>query len=409
VLESALQLLTSFDLAHGPEIVQHRRKIALDARRLNGLKRGVGQYVSQLATFLPRLAPEYEYLLLVDRSLGVGCVPAGCREVLVGRAFTTDSQSVSGIWSKLRSYYWMNYLVPQALRREQADLFHATNFAVPVRSPCPCVVTIHDLIYARAPGAFEPLYERYLAWAVPAAISRARHVIVDSAATKDDLVEVVRADPALVTISHLGVGDEYHVPDASEVGRARQKLVLPQRFVLHVGAIERRKNLETLLAAAAPLLGAGLIDEVVLAGEEGHGADSVRHVAIDLGIQSRVRYLGYVSQDLLPVLYSLAQVLCLASIYEGFGMPVLEAMACGTPVVTSNVSSLPEVAGDAALTVTPGNIGGLRHALERLLTDSRLRSEMTQRGLARARSFSWERTAAGHLGVYRRILDRSGN
>ncbi|MCX6842267.1 MAG: glycosyltransferase family 1 protein [candidate division WOR-3 bacterium] len=386
------------------------RRIALDARRLNGLKRGVGQYVFQLAKWLPKLEPNIEYLLFVDRPLGAGSMPAGCREVIVGRPFTTESQSVSGMWSKIRSYHWMNYLVPRALKRERADLFHATNFAVPVRAVCPCVVTIHDLIYARAPGAFEPLYERYLKMTVPAAVRRARHVITDSAATRDDLLEFVRPEPSRVSVVHLGVGDEYRVHNSPvEIERARQILRLPSRFILHVGAIERRKKLETLLAAAVPLLSAHLVDEVVLAGEEGHGADDVRHAAAELGVQDRVRYLGYVSQDLLPVLYSLAEVLSLASVYEGFGMPVLEAMACGTPVVTSNVSSLPEIAGDAALTVAPGDIDGLRQALERLLTDSGFRSEMIRRGLARARAFSWERTAAGHLAVYRQVLDEDGN
>jgi len=357
---------------------------------------------------LPKLSPDIEYLLLVDRPLGTGDVPVGCREVLVGRPFTTDSQSLSGTGPKLRSYHWMNCLVPRALKRERVDLFHATNFAVPFRSQCPCVVTIHDLIYARVPGAFQPLYQHYLGRAVPAAVRRSRHVIVDSAATRADLLEFVRADPSRVTAVHLGVGDEYCVhigPD--ELERVRQRLALPRRFVLHVGAIERRKKIETLLAAAAPLLKAGVVDEVVLAGENGHGADEVRCAAVELEVQDRVRYLGYVAQDMLPALYGLAQVLSLASVYEGFGMPVLEAMACGTPVVTSNVSSLPEVAGDAALMVAPGRVGDLRQALQRLLTDAGLRSEMTRRGLARASAFPWERTAAGHLAVYRQVLDGS--
>jgi glycosyltransferase involved in cell wall biosynthesis len=194
-----------------------------------------------------------------------------------------------------------------------------------------------------------------------------------------------------------------------ELEHARQRLRLPRRFILHVGAIERRKKLETLLAAAVPLLSANLVDEIALAGEEGHGAGEVRRVAVELGIQERVRFLGYVAQELLPALYGLAQVLSLASVYEGFGMPVIEAMACGTPVVTSNVSSLPEVAGDAALMVTPGDVDGLRQALARLLTDVRLRDDLRQRGLARAREFSWESTAAGHLALYRRVLEETAS
>jgi glycosyltransferase involved in cell wall biosynthesis len=386
------------------------RRIALDARRLHGHRRGVGQYVSQLARYLPRLAPEYEYLLLVDHPLGAGRIPEGCREVLVGSPFTTESQSVSGLWSKIRSYHWMNYLVPRVLDREHADLFHATNFALPPRTSCPCVVTIHDLIYARAPGAFEPLYQRYLQHVVPTAVRRAVHVITDSTATRDDLLELAGPEPGRVSVVHLGVSDEYRViRNTDELERGRQRLRLPRSFILHVGAIERRKKLETLLAAAAPLLRANLTEELVLAGEQGHGADEVRRAAMELGIQKRVRFLGYVAQELLPTLYGLAQVLSLASVYEGFGMTVLEAMACGTPVVTSNVSSLPEVAGDAALMVSPGDVDGLREALSRVLADTQLRDDLRQKGLARARDFSWESTAAGHLAVYRHVLETAGN
>ena len=364
----------------------------------------------QLARSLPRLDPTIEFLLLVDRPMSADSIPAGCRQVLVGRPFTTESQSKAGPWPKIYSLYWMNYLVPHVLRRERVDLFHATNFAAPTRTPCPCVVTIHDLIYARSPGVFEPLYEWYLRTTIPAAVRRARHIIADSVATKRDLIELLGTEARRITVVHLGVGGEYYAGgDSAELRRVRQELRLPDRFVLHVGAIERRKKLDTLLRAAEPLLARKLIDAIVLAGEEGHGADAVGKTAYELGIQDRVVHLGYVPQGLLPSLYRLAQVLSLASVSEGFGMPVLEAMACGTPVVTSNVSSLPEVAGDAALMVSPGDVDGLRQALEQLLTDSRLRTEMAMRGLARARAFTWERTAAGHLAVYRQVLDGAGD
>ena len=387
-----------------------RFRVALDARRLNGQRRGIGRYVHELAKHLPAQAPDIEFLLFVDRPLEAESIPAGCREILVGRPFTTDSQSVSGLWPKVRSYHWMNYLVPRVLDREHADLFHATNLAFPARARCPSVVTVHDLIYARAPGAFEPLYERYMKLAVPSAVRRARHVITDSNTTRDDMVRLVGADSSRISVVHLGVGHEYRVAtDMVELEQAREQLRLPRRFVLHVGAIERRKKLDTLLAAAAPLLRANLVDEIVLAGEEGHGAGDVRRAAVELGISESVRYLNYVAQELLPSLYGLADVLSFAPVYEGFGMPVLEAMACGTPVVTSSVSSLPEVAGDAALMVSPGDVEGLREALSRVLTDTQLRDDLRQRGLARARKFSWESTAAGHLAVYRRVLETTGS
>jgi glycosyltransferase involved in cell wall biosynthesis len=231
------------------------------------------------------------------------------------------------------------------------------------------------------------------------------HLIADSQATKDDIVESLDIESNSVSVVHLGVGDEFRGAFGQDyLNEVKARLALPGRFVLHVGAIERRKKLETLLEACAQLLQRGLLDAVVLAGEDGYGAGRVRRTAAKLGIEKCVLCPGYVDQRLLPGLYTLARVVSLASAYEGFGMPVVEAMACGTPVVTSNVSSLPEVAGDAAVTVPPGDGNALARAIESLLTDSDLRREMLARGWARAASFRWAATAAKHVEVYRRVL-----
>jgi len=378
-------------------------RIALDGRRLYGNRRGVGQYVYQLALRLPQLAPEFEFLLFVDRLLPD--VPSGCRQIQVGRPFSTKSQSRSGLRPKLYSLYWMNVLVPRALKREGVALFHGTNFALPMVTRGCYVATVHDMIYARVPGAFEQMYERYLGYLVPRSVRQARKVITDSEAVRRDLIELLGLEPDRVVAVHLGVDTAFSPADNPDyLNRVRQELKLPTRFVLYVGAIERRKKIEGLMRAVAVVLRKGLTDGVVLAGEEGHGAESVRQVIAELGITERVRYVGYVPQDLMGGLYNLAQVLVLASVYEGFGMPVLEAMACGTPVVTSNLSALPEVAGDAALLVSPRDPAELERALERVLTDERLRSDLRTKGLARVRQFTWEQTAAKHIEVYRSVL-----
>ena len=383
------------------------RRVALDARRIHGNRRGVGQYVCQLAKWLPLVDDSIDFVLFVDHPIPEGLVPEGCSVAVVGgREDHARSQSKSGVGDKLWSLYWMNLLLPPILRRERIDLFHATNFAMPLLGKFPTVVTVHDLIYARAPGAFEKSYEMYLGLVVPAAAKRARHVIVDSESTRRDLVDLVDISPDRATAIHLAMGEEYSpLQEETYLEEVRQKLELPDRYVLHVGAIERRKKLDVLLHACARLFRTGLLDRVVLAGEEGYGAEAVWNTARNLGIMERVQHLGYVDTDLLPGLYRLAMVLSLASVYEGFGMPVLEAMACGTPAVVSNVSSLPEIAGDAALAVPPGDVPSLSDALERLLTDNELRRAMVARGLRRTESFSWERTARDHVAVYRRVLD----
>ena len=386
----------------------HGSVVARDARRLAGNRRGIGLYVHNLTRCLPGAAPDIDFLLLVDRPLPPDRVPPGCRAVVVGRRPSADSQSVSGSSAKLYSIYWMNVLVPSVLKRERVDLFHGTNIAVPLVGGCHCVSTIADLVSARVPGTFTPFYDFYRKLSVPAAASRSVHVVAISESTRHDILELLRVVPEKVTTIHLGVDASFvPVTDAARLERTRERLGLPGRFILHVGAVERQKRLEPLMVAAADVLKRDLVDCVVLAGEEGRGAQNVRQVVAELGISERVKFLGYVHQELMAPLYTLARCAVYPSWYEGFGMPVLEAMACGTPVVTSNASSLPEVGGDAALLVPPGDVGAMTQALEQLLTDERQRADRASRGLARAKRFTWEACAARHVEVYRRFIGQA--
>lgn len=384
-----------------------RCRVALDARRLSGHRRGIGRYVHELAKRLPSQAPDIEFLLFVDRHLESGSIPDGCREVLVGRPYGKPIKKSGDVGARIHSVLWMNVFLPHALRQEAVDVFHGTNYALPERTACRTVSTIHDMISARVPGAFEPVYQRYMRSLVSRVARRSDHLIADSQATKNDIVEVLDVEPDNVSVVHLGVGDEFRGAFGQDyLNEVKARFALPSRFVLHVGAIERRKRLETLIGACAELVKKELLDAVVLAGEEDYGAADVKRTVIKLGMEKSVLYTGYVEQRLLPGLYVLADVVSLASAYEGFGMPVIEAMACGTPVVTSNVSSLPEVAGNAAVTVPPGDENALARAIESLLTDPELRRRMIERGQNRADSFRWEDTAAGHVEVYRRVLAR---
>jgi glycosyltransferase involved in cell wall biosynthesis len=380
-------------------------RIALDARRLAGYRRGIGLYVQNLVRCLPKAAPEAEFLLLVDRPVPSELVPAGCRQIVVGWRPSADSQSVGQFGAQFNSVYWMNVLVPSVLKRERADLFHGTNVAVPLLGRSRSVATIHDLVSMRVPGTYTAFYERYRKLSVPVAARHASHLVAVSESTKRDVVELIGIRPEKVTVVHHGVDASFApVVDPVLLDRVRRQLSLPQRFIVHVGAVERQKRLEPLMHAAAEILKKGLIDAVVLAGEEGYGAEAVRSLVAELGIAERVRFLGYVSQEFIPALYSLARCAVYPSWYEGFGMPVLEAMACGTPIVASNTSSLPEVAGDAALLISPGDDGALARVLERLLTDDHLRNDLARRGIERARQFSWETCASRHADVYRRVL-----
>ena len=379
-----------------------RPKIALDARKVGHPEVGIGRYVLELARHFPSLAPEFEFLLVLDHRLDASEVPDGCRQVVLGRFPFED-----GVWSKLYSPWWMNTLVPRYLKRAHVSLFHATNFVLPLIGCCRYVTTIHDLAFVKTPEAYDSFYRLYLKSLVRIAVRRASIVIADSEATRSDLTGILKVNPARISVIHLGVGEEYSVCDDQDyLHRVQRKLQLPGRFLLHVGVVQRRKNLEALLKAGQSALRDGLIDEIVLAGRDGFGAGAVRQKAKRLGIEGRVRFLGYVPQEFMPGLYNLAQVLVMPSWYEGFGIPVLEAMACGTPVIASNVSSLPEVAGNAAMLVSLDDAAELARALRKLLTDSHLWSEMRGKGLNRAREFNWTETAAKHLEVYRQVLNQ---
>lgn len=382
--------------AHGA-----RRVIALDARRLVRRRSGIGTYCLHLARHLPRLAPEFEFHLLVDRALEQGAVPEGCRQVVLGR-FIGDGTAPA----KLYSPFWLNLYVPDYLRRVRAVLFHGTNFTIPLRTRCKSVVTIHDLSFLRIPRAYGRIYRRYMKLQVVFALRSAAAVLTGSNSAKQDLMRVFRVNPERVTVIHHGVAEEFFRPHpAGYLQEVRERLDLPGRYILHVGVVEVKKNLIHLIRAGVNVVRQGLADALVLAGRDGLGADEIKKFAATSAAPKEVRFLGYVPQELLPGLYALARVVVFPSLYEGFGMPILEGMASGVPVIVSGSSSLPEVAGDAAFVVEHADASGLENAMRLILTGDSLREELRMRGLARAQGFRWEVSAAKHLEVYRRVLN----
>lgn len=377
-----------------------RVRVALDARKLSRGRVGIAQYVLELARRLPALEPDWEFVLLAGSGFGTQKLPGGCRVVELGSPVPAGSKR-----EKLYSPWWMDILVPRFMRKEGANLFHGTNFAVPRSGGFASVSTFHDLAFFKAPESYSKVYRGYIARRVRSALRNSAAVISVSEATKADMVESLGVDPMRVEVISHGVGTEYRVDVPSEqLAEVRREYDLPEKYVLHVGVVQRRKNLELLLRGCVRLMSEDLINSVVLAGSDGYGASSVRLTAKELGIGERVRFLGYVPQTRIPALYHLASALVMPSRYEGFGMPVLEAMACGIPVVASDVASLPEVAGGAALLFPPDDAGALERTLRHLLSDDTFARQMRTRGLRHVAGFSWDTSAAKHLAVYRRAL-----
>jgi glycosyltransferase involved in cell wall biosynthesis len=306
--------------------------------------------------------------------------------------------------------FWEQFIQPVVLASQKVDLLHALAFVVPLLSPCPTVVTIYDLSFIHFPDAFRPWNRLYLSFFTAWSARRARRVIAISESTRRDVVSRFGLPAERVDVVHCGVDGLFRPLPAAEIESFRQRRGLPGEFIFFIGTLEPRKNLETLVRAYARLLArcrgsGGDAPKLVIGGAKGWYYERVFAAVEELGLVRHVIFPGYVAQEELPWWYGAATLFVYPSYHEGFGLPVLEAMRCGLPVITSNVSSLPEVAGDAGLLVGPMDVEELAEAMYRLLQDAALREELSQLGLERAAHFSWERTARETVSVYRRALN----
>lgn len=305
-------------------------------------------------------------------------------------------------WPRL----WTHLCLALELVRHPPDVLFVPSHVLPLVCPVPGVVTVHDLGYLVYPEAHTRFDRWYLDWTTRRHTRVAAHLLADSEATQRDLVRHYGADPQRISVVYPGLDPLFRpVEDPGRLAAVRQRYHLARDYVIHVGTLQPRKNLPRLLDAFEVLPRylptTRPVPQLVLVGKRGWLADPI--VARAEAMEERVRLLGHVAREDLPALLSGARALVMPSLYEGFGFPVLEAMACGTPVVASNVSSLPEVAGEAALLVDPHDTEALTEALVRVLTDVELRQSLRQRGLQRARQFTWRAAAEETLRVLKEV------
>ena len=285
-------------------------------------------------------------------------------------------------------------------------LFHATeHLLLPLRG-VPTVLTVHDLIFRRYPAHHKRLNRWYLNATMPLFCRRAGHIIAVSEQSKRDIVEAYSVAPEKITVIYEAADPRFCPQPANTAADVRTRYGLPDRYLLFVGTIEPRKNLGRVLAAFERLHAERLTDALVIVGKRGWLYDDFFARLEGSPAKQAVIFPGFVPDTDLPAVYAAAQAFAFPSEFEGFGLPVLEAMACGTPVVCSNTSSLPEVAGDAALLVDPLEVDALTDALGRVLRDPALAADLRARGLAQAARFSWARAAEETLAVYRRVMDK---
>jgi glycosyltransferase involved in cell wall biosynthesis len=303
---------------------------------------------------------------------------------------------------------WEQAAFPLALSQIKADLVHGLVNVLPLATHLPGVVTVHDLSFLRMPERFPKAQRLYQAWLCEQSTRRARRIIAVSHQTADDLIRFFGIDSQKIEVVYNGVADHFSPLPAEDVAAFRQQEHLPDRFLLYVGTLEPRKNLVRLLEAFACWRAtASAADQeiaLVIAGAKGWFYDEIFQRVHSLNLNDVVHFPGFVPTESLPYWYQAAMAFVYPSLFEGFGMPVIEAMACGVPVLCSDAPGVAEVAGEAALTFAPDDTDGLSQSIRDMVVDASLRSDLRQRGLERAGRFSWQRSAAETLAIYRRSI-----
>ena len=384
-------------------------RIGINALFLQKPATGMGQHLLHLLQGLDSLDDkDQQYMLLAPRFRRAYTVRAPqlsdrFREVEVVSALARLGENVEQVW-------WEQVGIVLAGMREKIDLLHCPYWSSPLWSPWPTVVTVHDVIQFVLPEYAWRKISRVYFGLVSAGARRAQAVITVSECSKQDIMKIIGLGPERIHVIGNAVDASlYPVRDAWLLASVRERYGIAPRFVLYFGGFDMRKNVPRLIEAYARLPEALRREyQLVIAGRYQHLGHPLypdpRQTVRGLGLEGNVIFTGQIREQDKAPLYSAATVFAFPSLYEGFGMPVLEAMACGTPVVTSNVSALPEVAGDAGLLVNPYAPDAISEALAELLESAARREDLSRRGLERARRFTWPQVAEQTVRVYKQIL-----
>lgn len=369
--------------------------IGLNAHLLAGAegyrRAGIHGYIYQLLDHLPSVAPDWQYSVFV----GAGEPPVHPQFKIRRSRLKTEKPLNRILWEQLAQPFQLGGL----------DLVHEMAFAAPLIMPRPFVVTVYDLTFMRYPERLSRMRRLYLRLFTGVSCRRAQRVLAISQSTADDLINLLQIPAEKIDLAIPGIEPRFKPLPVEEVEAFRNFNHLPKRFLLFVGTLEPRKNIPILLQAYAGLPEA-LRREVhlVLAGGKGWMMDDLPTLLKQYGITETVHLPGYVADSALVLWYNAADAFVYPSVFEGWGLPLTEAMACGKPIITSNVSSLPEAAGEAGVTLSPQDVDGWREALRRCIEDETWRREHGAMGLERAKKFTWESTARQTIESYRRAL-----
>jgi len=367
--------------------------IAIDASTIS-TQGGPRTYVLGLLDALFSLDRENEYLVFYNDPIHLGRFPLAREIVLPGK------NPLARLWRE-------HVLLPLTCRRERVDLLHCPKSAIPFFSPCPTVVTLHDLIPLRHPETEKLVAQLYWRLQIPIAARRSNFIITDSEHARQEIMADFQVAPERIKAVMLGFNpDMLEQRESTDAAAIRLKYGLPDAYILYVGTIQPRKNIDTMIKAYHRLTKQRNMPMLVIVGRKGWLYDKLFALIAELGLTEKILFTGFVPDEELPYIYDGATVFIYLSFFEGFGLPPLEAMACGIPVVTSDTTSLPEVVGEAGIAVPPADIERVMAAIVRLLDDPGHAAILGKRGRERAKLFSWEAAARETLEIYRNVAGK---
>ncbi len=372
-------------------------RIGIDGIPLATQKSGIGHYTLELARGLAELSPADDFELVAPVPLDIG------GDVELPQNLSVIHAPVNALRRR-----WWTIGLPLYARQNQLTLYHGTNYNIPLWRSCPTVVTVHDLSLLLYPETHRQDLVQRARRRLPTMTRIAAHVITDSESVKTEIHEHLGIPSEKITVVPLAPRPTFHAIAGGEARKAREDLGIEDEFVLFVGTVEPRKNLITLVRALDKLMReTDLRPQLVIAGQKGWRTDELYSYVNKPVLRDRVLFTGYISDTDLRTLYSSCRAAVYPSIYEGFGLPPLEAMACGAPVITSRIPVIMETSAGAALLIEPTNVHELTDALVQLLRSREKRRELRKAGFKRAAEFTWERTARQTFEVYREVLGRS--
>lgn len=373
-------------------------KIGIDARKLSSNKSGIGYYAYNLIRSALEQDCNNEYILYSDKTIGVSFNNSNCKIKIL------PMRMQSAKYDKLMSPYWQNFILTREMKKDGVDLFFSPNFFKPLLFRKPSIVTVHDLTFFTVPEAFSGLQRLYNKIFLRMSLSKRVKVLTVSECSKKDIQHYYHVKEQNIFITYCAVDDKRFKPiselDSDKNMEVKQKYCLPERFILFVGTIEPRKNVSAILESLKKIKdNKNLAYKFVICGSRGMDFEKVKHTVKDLGLDNDVHFSGYVEDEDLPYIYANAELFVYPSIYEGFGIPPLEAMASEVPTITSDLSSLPEVVGEAACLVDPRNVQQLADSIEQMMNNYEVRESFIHAGKIRVKRFSWDESAATFLKV----------